>query len=142
MLKNHSLAPSNVAAKTDPLEGLNQEQLLALRTCIDLRLNTDLSKLNLTEELGLQYRSGMVLLQSVQADKDVPANQRAQVLNSVRATLSDIIKQLKSVYSAERIKRHEAAILKVLENLPTESKRMYLDLYGEFLAQKVEVGNE
>lgn len=135
MLKNHSLAPNSAAEKVDPLAGLDDEGLLRLRTLIDLKLQTDLSKIDLAEELGLQYRSGMILLASVQDDKSVPANQRAQVLNSVRTTLSDIIKQQKIVYSAERLKRFEAAVLKVMEmQQTTEAKRVFFDLYGEFLA--------
>ena len=138
-LKEHSLAKDIPAAKIDLLAGLTDEELISLRTKIDLRLQVDLSRINLAEEIGMQYRSAMVLLQSIQDDKDVPANQRAQVLNSVRTTLADIIKQQKIVYSAERQKRYEAAIKKVLEQLPVESTRVFFDLYGDYLAQEVQV---
>jgi hypothetical protein len=138
MLKNHSLAPAAPKVVIDPLEGMSDADMIALRQKIDLKLKTDLSRLDLAEELGMQYRAAMVLLDSIQNDKDVPANQRAQVYNSVRSSLGEIIKQQKIVYSAERLKRFEAAFLKVLQQLPSEQTRVFFDLYGEFLAQDSE----
>lgn len=135
MIKDRSLAPQAVI-KVDPLEGLDDAQLIALRHRLDKKLNLDLTQLNLAEELGLQYRSGMALLASVQEDKDTPANQRAQVFNSVGAMLAQIVKQQKVVYNAERLKRFESAFLKVLEELPDASKRKFFDMYGEFLKEE------
>jgi hypothetical protein len=120
-------------ASIDPLEGLDDEQLLALRRRLDKKLNLDLARLNLADELGMQYRSGQLLLAKVQEDDETPANQKAQVFNSVGTMLKDIVKQQKIVYDAERLKRFESAFIKVLEELPVESKRKFFDLYGEFL---------
>lgn len=122
------------AAQADILAGLDDEQLLALRHRLDKKLRLDLTKLNLAEELGMQYRSGMTLLASVQDDSDTPANQRAQVFNSVGAMLDKIVKNQKIVYDAERLKRFESAFLKVLDLLGTdEMKRRFFDLYGDYL---------
>lgn len=137
-LKDHNLSAGKPAPKAklgDIIADMTDEQLLSLRQKIDMKLKVDLSRLDLAEELGLQYRGAMVLLDSVQDDADIPANQRAQVLNSVRTTLGEIIKQQKIVYNAERMKRLEAAILKVLQQMPPESTRIFFDLYAEFLAQ-------
>lgn len=134
-LKNHSLNPAAPETKADPLEGLSEKELLELRTRIDSKLKVDLSRINLAEELGLQYRSGMAMMLEVQGDKDVPANQKSQVFNSVSKMLQDIIKQQKIVFSAERMKRFEAAFLKVLQQLPPAQTRTYFDLYGEFLQE-------
>lgn len=120
-------------AKADILEGMTDEELLALRHRLDKKLNLDLAQLNLAEELGMQYRSGMILLASVQGDSDTPANQRAQVFNSVGAMLEKIVKQQKVVYNAERLKRFEHAFLRVLEDLPLESKHKFFDQYGDYL---------
>lgn len=133
-LKKQSLAP-NIQAKADPLEGLDAEELLSLRHRLDKRLNLDLTKLNLAEELGMQYRSGMILLANVQDDEGTPANQKAQVFNSVGTMLQNIVKQQKVVYDAERLKRFESAFLKVLEDLPEERRRKFFDLYGEYLKE-------
>lgn len=123
-------------AKVDILDGLSSEELISLRHRLDKKLNLDLTKLNLAEELGMQYRSGMILLASVQEDSETPANQKAQVFNSVGTMLKDIVKQQKVVYDAERLKRFEGAFLKVLEDLPIEAKRKFFDLYGEYLKQE------
>lgn len=131
-LKNHSLDVPGRAKKEDPLEGLDDNALLALRNRIDSLLTVDIDALNLTEELGLQYRAGKALLASL--GDDTPANQRAQVFNAVSAMLTKIIEQRKMVASAERLKRYEAAFLKTLEALADDTARaVFIDLYQEFL---------
>jgi hypothetical protein len=124
----------------DLLEGLDDAQLLTLRQRLDKKLRLDLKNLDLAEELGMQYRDGMTLLASVREDKDTPANQRAQVFNSVGAMLEKIIKLQKIVYDAERLKRMEAAILKTLKELPDDKKRLFFDLYGEYLTVEQKAG--
>ncbi|MFA9216814.1 MAG: hypothetical protein ACEQSK_06880 [Sphingomonadaceae bacterium] len=137
-LKDHDLkpkpAPDSDAAMLARMDGLDDNGLLSLRHQIGLRLQTDLSKLDLAHELGAQYRAGMALLESVTNKNDgTPANQRAQVFNSVGAMLEKVIKQQKVVYSAERLKRFEAAFLKVLKSLEPDTARIFFDLYGEYL---------
>lgn len=134
-LKNHTLSAKAPIVGPDPLEGLDDAALLELRRRIDARLKVDLSRMNLAEELGLQYKAGMELLADVTNDKSTPANQKAQVFNSVSKMLADIIKTQKVVFSAERQKRFEAAFIKVLGRLEPESTRVYFDLYGEFLKE-------
>jgi hypothetical protein len=138
MLKDHTLAPAPALLKSDPLEGLSDREMLDLRARIDSKLKIDLARMNLGEELGLQYRNGMELMVSVQSDNGTPANQKAQVFNSVSKMLSDIIKQQKVVFSAERLKRFEAAFHKVLSRMPATEARVYFDLYGEFLRESPE----
>lgn len=135
-LKNRSLAPTGPEAKIDPLEGLDEIGLMALRERIDMIIKPDLARLNMAEELGLQYRQGKHLLALIQNDNGTPANQKAQVFNAVAGMLEKIVKQQKIVYSAERMKRCESAILKVLMHAGSEDdKRRFFDLYGEFLAE-------
>lgn len=134
MLKNYSLNPD--AEPVDPLKGLDDQALLALRQRIDLKMKVEISNINLTEELGLQYRQGQALLAEIMVDKSVPANQKAQMQNSIRATLESIIRQQEIVYSAERLKRFETAFHKVLEKLSPESKALYFELYEEYLDDK------
>ena len=134
MLKDHSLSPRLDSVIS--LSGMGDEELLSLRSRIDDRLNIELKHVNLTEELGLQYRAGKLLLDQTQGDESVPANQKAQVSNSVSAMLSSIVKMQETVYSIDRLKRYEAAFLKSVETLPKENKEAFFDLYGEFLANK------
>lgn len=139
-LKDLGLTAKPAAAAIDPLEGLDDAQLITLRQRLDKKLRLDLKQLDLAEELGLQYRDGMALLASVREDKDTPANQRAQVFNSCGAMLEKIIKMQKVVYDAERLKRMEAAILKTLVDLPDEQKRLFFGLYGEYLTAEQKAG--
>lgn len=136
-LKKQSLAQAAITPKVNPLEGLTDEQLLNLRREIDIKLRTDLTKIDLGEELGLQYRQGMVLYNSVAGDPGVPANHRSTVMTACSNMLSKIVTQQEVVFSAERLKRYEAAFMKVLQHLPSESTRMFFDLYGEFLKEDV-----
>ena len=132
MLKNYDLN-STPAEPVDLLKGLDHEAMLVLRRRIDAELRIEIADINLTEELGLQYRQGQLLLAEVMADRTTPVNQKAQALNSVRATLESIINQQQIVYSAERLKRFEVAFHKVLEKLEPESRELYFNLYGEYL---------
>lgn len=140
-MKDRSLTkPSEKLDKGDALSallvGLNEADMLSLRRKIDVTLKVEIKDLKLTEELGLTYRQGQVLLDSVVDDGDVPASQRAQVFTSVNAMLEKIIKQQEIVFNAERLKRYEAAFMKVLEELPAEARTRYFDMYGEFLSDR------
>lgn len=134
-MKDHSLKPK-VDVKVDILAGLDEEGLLELRAKIDGRLQLDLEDLDLSKELSLQYRAGKALLNSVNTDESVPANQRSQVFNSVNNMLEKIVKQQGVVFDAERLKRFESSFLRVLEELGTDdARRKFFDLYGEYLQQ-------
>ena len=138
-LKNHTLKANQVIhanpleAAQNLLKSMTDNDLLVLRHDLDKLLKIDLAQLDLADELGLQYRSGMTLLSSVQDDNDTPVNQRAQVFNSVNSMLSNIVKTQEIIYSIERLKKYEVAFLKAAETLTTEAKEAFFDLYGEYL---------
>ncbi len=142
-MKDHSLkAPEAQAANR--LDGLNESQLLDLRVEIDSRLHIRIADLDLTEELGLQYQMAKILLSQVQTDKDIPANQRAQVFNTVREQLTQIVKMQEAVWNMERLKRYEAAFKKSVEtfrnyddNRATTMMEVFMDLYGDYLNEAV-----
>lgn len=145
MLKSHSLKPAKIPEPPEEeavdilqemLAPLSDSELLTLRQKIEARLKIEIRELNLTEELGLQYRQGKLLLEQVINDKSTPANQKAQVFNSISAMTEKIMKQLKIVYSAERLNRYEKAFIKILKTLPQSEQDTYFDLYGEFLNDK------
>lgn len=140
-MKDRSLTkPAPKLDKSDHLNALiadlSEADLLSLRRKIDVSLKVEIKDLKLTEELGLTYRQGQVLLDNVVADNDVPASQRAQVFTSVNAMLEKIIKQQEIVFNAERMKRFEAAFMKVLEDLPVESREKFFDMYGDYLSDR------
>lgn len=134
-LQNFSISATPEKPATD-IADLSEDQLLALRAEIDDKLQIGIKNLNLTEELGLQYRNGMKLLKDIQSDNSTPANQKAQVFNSVSGMLEKIVKMQESVYSMERLKRYEVAFLKAIETLPVEGKENFFDLYGSYLEDK------
>lgn len=119
------------------LGALTEGQLMRARHEIDMLVKIDINQMNLTEELGLQYRQAKQLLATVQHDTSTPANQKTQIFNSLNAQLDKIIKQRQAVLSQERLKRFEAAFLNTLKQLGDETlQQNFLDLYGEFLRDK------
>ena len=69
---------------TTMLSTLDLGELLALRSQIDARLPmTQLSEMNLEEELVRQYLTVQAVQTACLADSETPANQKAQVANSV-----------------------------------------------------------
>lgn len=142
-LKSHSLTqdapapkePTAVELLMPTLETMSEVDLQELRHQVDLRLQLDLGNLDLAEELGLQFRQGKALLHEVQIDKDTPNSQKAQVFNSVRSMLSDIVKQQESVWGMERLKKIEIAIVKALsgDDVPADVRVRFFDIYGEYL---------
>jgi len=137
-LQDFDLSPQvpTKADVTDLLIGLDHADLMTLRGAIDKEIKISPHLLNMADELGFQYRAGKTLLESISNDSEVPANQRAQVFNSVGTMLDKITKQMKGVYDAERLKRFEAAFMKTLEEFPEEAKRKFFDLYGDYLKQE------
>lgn len=122
--------------KTLSLDTMDEDALLALRADIDSHLKLEIKHLNLTEELGLQYRQGRKLLERAHNDKDIPTNQVSAVYTAVSSMLEKIVKMQEAVYSMERLKRYEVAFLKSIETLPPEGKESFFDLYGSFLDDK------
>lgn len=139
-LKSHSLTqevvPPKISAVTalmPTIEKLSESELGELRHEIDLRLRLELGALNLADELALQFRQAKNLLYEVSNDKDTPVNQKAQILNSARAQLSEIVRQQESVWSMGRLKKYEVAFVKAASMFSVEQRNVFFDLYGEYL---------
>lgn len=115
------------------LGSLDENDLAQIRFKIDELQPLDLEALDLNAELALQFRLAKALLVEVQKAGDIPANQKAQIFNSVRAQLADIVKQQESVWGMERLKGFEVAFLKAANSLPDEARDLFFDLYAKFL---------
>jgi len=92
-----TLTESEIAGRKGPakqaqaLESMSLQSLLELRARIDEALPaTALKDLDLEQELVIQYQTLKALQKRVLDDDEVPANQRAQVANSVGATLQNL----------------------------------------------------
>lgn len=103
----------------DPLLNLSPAELRKLRDDIDRLLppNT-IDALNLEGELVAQYRTIKDLMDSVKEDKDTPANQRAQVANSVVATLAQLVKLQEDLRRDEVLKLMESVLIDTLKDQP------------------------
>lgn len=70
------------------LNGLDEEALMNLRVHIDNKLPpTKLKNLDLEKELVIQFKLSQQVQKHILEDYDTPANQKAQVLNSVVSTM-------------------------------------------------------
>lgn len=91
--------------------------------------------LDIAGELGGLYKSAKDLLDSVLTDSDVPTNQRAQVLNSVSALIQQIAKTRTDVYTAERLRKLEQALIRTLYDISPELKEQFMADYERALAE-------
>lgn len=134
--------PNNPSATTfdaDPQVNLDQltlQQLLTLRSEIEKRLPVkNLRSISLEHELLLQHQASLELQNRVLADLDVPANQKAQCLNSTAAVLAQVIKLQSEVHTTERLKRIENKLIEALNTLPAETQEAFLETYELILAE-------
>jgi arginine/lysine/ornithine decarboxylase len=131
MIKDRDFTPAK--PKTISLDSLTANELGDLRHRIDEILQLDLQNLDMSKELAFSYQQAKRLYAEIQSDETIPANQKAQVLNSCTAMQRQAIKSQELVYSIERLKKIEAAILKAVATLPIDAKEAFFDLYGGFL---------
>ncbi len=93
---------------------------------------TRLEDLNVADELLIQYKNAVNLLEAAQHDENIPANQKAQLLNSISAIITNISKTQTDVYNAERLKTLENTLIATLKDFP-EVKSTFLDAYERAL---------
>jgi len=133
--RQRELARGGIDTVTAILPGLALRDLLDLRTRIEALLPArSLQDLNLERELVLQVMALQAMQGEVISDPDIPANQRAQVANSLSAALANLVKVQESTYSAERFKRIERLLIETLRELPEDAASAFLDKYEKALA--------
>ena len=112
--------------------------LLAQRALIDSMLpDMNLGAFDLNAELVRQFRVTQALQTQVLNDDDIPANQRAQVVNACAAILADLQKTQEKFYKAERFKKIEVLLIKTLRKLPVEVAQEFIDEYERTLETEV-----
>ena len=94
---------------------------------------TELSKLNLEEEVLLQYHVLREMQSEVLSSDEVPANQRAQVANSVASILKTLGDYQVALYTSERFKEIENLLIRHLSLLPEESAAKFITEYEQIL---------
>lgn len=99
--------------------------------------STELSDLNLEQEVLLQYHTLRELQSDVLADEDVPANQRASVANAVAAILKTLADKQESLYTSERFKDIENLLIRSLSLWPEAEASKFIKEYEEILKNHV-----
>lgn len=88
--------------------------------------------LDVAAELEMAFRSAKRLLSAAEHDESVPLNQKAQVVGALNTVLASITKSRSEIYSAERNRRMEAALIATLKKHPDLQKAFMAD-YREVL---------
>jgi hypothetical protein len=116
-------------------EHMTLSELLKLRAQIDSYLPpTKLADIDMEAELVLQLHQVKGMLDDVINDGGTPANQKAQVANSITTILGQLSKIQTEMYDAERVKAMEAALIKTLESETPELKEKFLATYERHYA--------
>ena len=124
------------ALDLNPIDGLSVAELRALRREIEQRLpKDDIGELDLEQELVGQYREVKALMSVVIDDMDTPANQKAQVANSVVSTLAQLVKMQEDLRREETFKLMESCLVEALKALPDETREAFYVEYDR-LAKK------
>lgn len=93
-----------------------------------------LDKMNLEEEMLLQFHTMRALQHEVLNDHDFPLNQRVQAANSVASALAKLSERQSEVYTQERHKAIEALLIRHLNKLPEDVAEAFLKDYAKVLA--------
>lgn len=99
--------------------------------------STELSNLNLEQEVLLQYHTLRELQADVLAEQDVPANQKATVANSVASILKALADKQESLYTSERFKDIENLLVRSLSLWEEADASKFLKEYEEILKNHV-----
>ena len=119
----------NLPVDSLDLTNYDQDELLTLKTRVTTLLPLTLASINLEEELLTQLHSSKLLM----ADSaDSPANQRAQVGNSITTILKQLVDLQTSITTTETIKRIERVLLETLKEFP-KLQENFLKAYEESL---------
>lgn len=140
-LKSFSLQQP-VKQKSHDVNAMNQDELLALRDEIEQKLEgITLSDVNLVKETMIQFKKAKKLQIDASAeDSEVPMNQRAQVQNSIANILDRLSKMQTELYDSEKLKRLQAAVIKIVKTLPKEQQDSFFEQMEIEIAQvEVEV---
>lgn len=119
---------------------LTDGELLELKTEIDKMLGANsLKDLDMEQELLQQYNLTKKFLSTVIDDHEVPANQKAQVINSCTSILKELTATQTNLYNAERLKKLESAVIQCLKLVPKEAQELFMQAYEDCIEQALSV---
>ncbi len=91
-----------------------------------------LTAIDVGEELATNYQKAVELRDLCLYDPEIPANQKAQVLNSVLSITKTLAEVRTALFDAERMRRIEIALVRVLQKYP-DVKAEFLREFGDAL---------
>lgn len=94
-----------------------------------------LDELNINNELLELYQNAKQFLEDITSGgmSDVPANQIAQVMNTLITSLKEITKVQVEVYNAELVKKMESATIMALKLAPKEVQVAFFEEYTRLM---------
>ena len=91
---------------------------------------------DLEEELLSQYNKIVQLQDDVKDNDDIPANQRAQVMNSAVSALAQIIKLRQDLKRETTLQLMEQALLEAVDTLDKPARDVFFEEYERLAASK------
>lgn len=94
---------------------------------------SSLDDLDLDAELVTHYNRASRMVEALEFESDIPANQKAQAMNTLTTILQQIIKIRTDLYNAEYLKKIEQILLKTLKALPVDVQQEFMEEYEQSL---------
>lgn len=94
--------------------------------------SVDLNDIDLGQELADNLTAARQLRLDITHD-DTPANQKAQVMNTITSILANLVKLQTDLYNAQRQKDLEEILITVIKTLPTPAQDLFFQLYEDRL---------
>lgn len=94
---------------------------------------TSLSKMNMEEELLLQFHTLSMLQTEVMSADMADIKEKVAVGNAVSTAIGRVMSLQIALYSSERFKAVELLLIRVLKDLPEDAAAKFLDGYEKIL---------
>lgn len=112
------------------LEDLDEDDIRTLRDSANELLPPDsIDDLDLEAELVHQFRKTKTLYGEICKDPEVAPNQKAQVANSLVATLGQLVKLQQDLRRDEKLKLIEGVLIETIKVQPEAFKTEFFDEY-------------
>ena len=126
------------------IDTLTQADLRKLKAQIEEKLpqskGNKLKDIDLEEEMVAQLTVTKELQDDVLGDPDIPANQKAQVINATASAIQQLVRMQVDLKRDEQLKRMEAALMKAVALMGDAEKAVFFDTYEQLaLTEGVEV---
>lgn len=92
-----------------------------------------LKDMNVEQELMLQYQTLKAAQRDALDDQETTTSAKASISNSVSSTLAKVASLQIEIYSSERFKMIELALIRMLSRWPEEQVKDFLDEYKKVI---------